>query len=193
MGDRYRKIVENLGHRVGGEDVDTFLGFSRANADAIIVATPTSTHAQVLYDLRDCGRPILCEKPITKDVDYLDDLIWSFKKAGTRLSMVNQYAELDDPASEGMTAYNCTRHGDDGLFWDCISLIRLARGPIELREDSDVWQCTLNGRQLCLDDVRAAYATMIDRWLKDPTKTDYGDLLEAHRKVADLEAKCRVS
>jgi hypothetical protein len=187
MGRRYRAILESLGHEVGGEDRQNLLNFSLADADAVIIATPTRTHAHVLMQVKDCGKPILCEKPISKSITVADEVLWELRKAGARLEMVNQYAELD-PAGDGPTTYNCYRHGDDGLYWDCISLIRLARGPIELREDSPTWQCTLNGRQLTLGDVDAAYLRMIDRWLRDPTRGDYNELMQAHNKVADLEA-----
>ena len=43
--------------------------------DGIIIATPTSTHAAVAYDLMDRGVPIFCEKPLTDDL-----------KAATRLA-----------------------------------------------------------------------------------------------------------
>ena len=195
MGTRYKTICQSLGHEVGGWDVD---GETRAmslrDADAIIVATPTASHADILHSLRDCGRPVLCEKPLTKSLTVLEELLWAMKKAGTRIAMVNQYAELDTIVDGADTYYNCFRHGQDGLYWDCISLVRLARGPILLKEDSPVWQCTLNGRRLELGEVDKAYVAMLDRWLKDPTRTDYDELWAAHKKVADLEAAaCRRS
>lgn len=194
MGRRYRAICESLGHEVGGEDIYCLIGHSRAATDAIIVATPTPTHAEILYMLRDCGRPILCEKPLATNPVVVETLLEQLKRAGTRIAMVNQYAELDDPRSEGETTYNCFRHGADGLYWDCISLIRLARGAVILREDSPTWECRLNGKDLRLGDVDKAYVTMIEGWLMDPTKTDYDELLRAHQKVARLEAlSCRVS
>lgn len=190
MGRRYRAVLSHLGHAAGGEDLDAVLGFSLADADAVIVATPTDSHVGLLRALKDCGRPILCEKPLSKNVAEVRGLLEELKTAGTRLAMVNQYAELDDPRAIGVTSYNYYRHGGDGLYWDCISLIRQARGLVSLREDSPVWQCVLNGRRLTLGEMDQAYIDMLKRWLSDPTTTDYDEILRAHSKTFALEAGC---
>jgi hypothetical protein len=191
MARRYRAVLNCLGHATGGVDLgnDVF-GFSLDSADAVIVATPTPTHAAVLRALKDCGRPILCEKPISKDLNEVGAVLSELQRAGAQLQMVNQYAELDDPRSQGVTSYNYYRHGSDGLFWDCISLIRLARGLVTLREDSPIWQCVLNGKRLSLADMDQAYIDMISRWLKNPGVTNYDELYRAHSRTRDLEVGC---
>lgn len=188
MARRYRAVLNHLGHATGGVDFgDEVFGFSLDSADAVIVATPTDTHAAVLRSLKDCGRPILCEKPISKDFTVVRDVLDELQRAGTHLEMVNQYAELDDPHSQGVTSYNYYRHGGDGLYWDCISLIRLARGLVTLREDSPVWQCVLNGRRLSLADMDQAYIDMLKRWLAEPKPANYDELYRAHLKTYELE------
>lgn len=196
MSSRYKAILAHLGHTWIGADIRDAYGLydyvaPSMDADAVIVATPTETHADILYELKDCGRPILCEKPLTKNMRVLEALISDLKKAGTRLSMVSQYDYLLDPMAEGDTVYDYFKHGADGLAWDCINVIWHAKGAITLREDSPVWKCQINGQILNIRDMDHAYVEMLDHWLRDPTRTDYDRIHAAHKKVYDLEAKWR--
>jgi hypothetical protein len=193
MARRYRAILEVLGHETTGEDLDRVDIEGWERADAFIVATPTPTHAEILLRLKGCGRPILCEKPLTKSMTQLETVLSELKRAGTRLQMVSQYDYLVDPAAEGETAYDYFRHGADGLFWDCINIVKHAKGAVLLAEKSPVWKCTINGQALNIRDMDTAYVQMIDHWLKDPTRTDYDEIFNTHKKVADLEAKWRAS
>lgn len=191
MGQRYRRIVEHLGHQWIGHDVrEDKLGDMRAlafTADAIIIASPTHLHVDHIRAFKDYSLPILCEKPVTKDLDALEELLADLKSAGTRLKVVNQYAELSFPKDgTGLTAYNYFKSGGDGLAWDCISLVTLANGEIELRNDSPVWKAQINGHPLVLSEMDGAYIRMVDRWLRDPTTTDYNAIYQAHKKVHDL-------
>ena len=55
--------------RVGGRattDVDTVL--SADDVDAVLIASPTNTHVELILRSAEAGKPILCEKPI--DVDF---------------------------------------------------------------------------------------------------------------------------
>ena len=197
MGRRYRAILDHLGHECGGYDFEgggkRLFYFAPPQADCFLVASPTKTHCEILFDLKDCGRPILCEKPITKSMTQLEDLIAALKRAGTRLQMVSQYDYLGIPETAGETLYDYYRHGSDGLLWDCINIIWHAKGEIILGEKSPVWHCQINGKWLNLGDMDRAYVTMLEWWLKDPTEVHYDRILEAHQKVHKLEATWRTS
>jgi hypothetical protein len=193
MARRYRAILRHLGHKAGGEDTDGVHEFTQREADAIIVATPTATHCEILHDLRDSGLPILCEKPITKSMTQLETLLDDLKKAGTKLEMVSQYDYLVDPCAVGDTSYDYYRSGGDGLAWDCINIIKHAKGTVTLAAESPVWRCTINGQVLSLRDMDHAYVEMMDHWLRDPTRTDFDKIYAAHKKAHDMEAKCRAS
>ena len=190
MARRYRAILSRLGHEAGGEDLGTIHGFSLAEADAVIVATPTDTHARLLMDLRDSGKPILCEKPITKRLDELEHVLQALKGTGTKLQMVSQYDYLVDDDFEGPTVYDYFKSGSDGLYWDCINIIKHARDYVRVSNDSPVWKCMINGQKLNIGLMDRAYIEMIKDWLanlKQPT--DYAGIWRAHKKVHDLEAK----
>lgn len=198
MGKRYSAILESLGHQWAGEDTseDDLCGdeFILQDADAVIVATPTNTHVGIIRSLKRCGKPILCEKPITKDLAELETLIEELQLAGTRLEMVSQYDHLKLAQVSGKpTIYNYFKHGGDGIRWDCINIIKHANDLVILREDSPVWQCQINGKRLSLADMDQAYVDMIERWLMDP-RDDLNPILEAHRKVHEMEVStCRES
>ena len=187
MGRRYTTILQHLGHDWSG--VDLGIGDARnaaLEADAVIIATPTATHVDMLRRLKDCGKPILCEKPFSKDLGELRALIAELKAAGTRVQMVNQYDCLAFPRdARGLTVYDYFKSGGDGLEWDCISIVRHANGEIRLHNQSPIWNCWINGKQLSLADMDGAYVEMVDRWLRDP-QDDLAKIWRAHKKVYDL-------
>jgi hypothetical protein len=188
MAKRYRAILHELGHTVGGIDIeDQEYGFAHEDADAYIVATPTAGHIDDLYALEFCGRPILCEKPITKDIEELEVLLEDFKKSGTKLQMVSQYDYLIDDISTGHTVYNYFKSGGDGLAWDCINIIKHAKGIISIRNNSPIWTCKINGQKLNISQMDAAYIEMIADWLGNPDRTDFNGILRAHKKAAELD------
>ena len=55
--------------------------------DAVVVATPTQTHYEVLMDVIAAGKPILVEKPITFTVEEAEKIIEAVDKAGLYLQV----------------------------------------------------------------------------------------------------------
>lgn len=183
MGSRYMKILSQMPKlNIYGWDREVSFvqqaEFCRQkNVDRIIIATPTSTHVDALNLFTSiCPHiPILCEKPIARQA--LDG-------SPDNLTMVNQYAYLVDPDSIGKTYYNYWKTGNDGLYWDCINIIGMANGDVEVKADSPIWQCQINGKQLSLADMDQAYVDMIEDWVKEPIPN--GDYIDhAHMAVED--------
>jgi predicted dehydrogenase len=56
--------------------------FASATPDAVVVATPTSTHAAILRDALDAGLHVLCEKPICASVDDARDIAERAERSG---------------------------------------------------------------------------------------------------------------
>lgn len=188
MGQRYRAILGALGHTWMGEDVGDRSVGTVEESDAIIVATPTDTHVEVLRALKDCGKPVLCEKPITMDVTELRALMAELVVAGTKLQMVSQYDYLIDPKSKGPTFYDYFKSGRDGLAWDCIQIISHAKGEVVLKNESPIWQCQINGKLLDISKMDSAYAAMVRDWLEAP-RNDVSRILDSHQKVVEWLAK----
>ena len=71
-------------------------------ADAVVVATPTESHAEIARYLLDSGRDVLVEKPMTASLAQADDLIERARLRG-RLIAVG-HVERHNPAVEAALA-----------------------------------------------------------------------------------------
>lgn len=54
--------------------------------EAVVVATPTQTHYDVLMDVIASGKPIFVEKPITFTVEEAEKIMGSRRKGGPLLT-----------------------------------------------------------------------------------------------------------
>jgi myo-inositol 2-dehydrogenase/D-chiro-inositol 1-dehydrogenase len=54
-----------------------------SGVDAIVIATPTSTHAPLIRLAAQAGLPVFCEKPVALELAVLDELIVDVERAGT--------------------------------------------------------------------------------------------------------------
>ena len=187
MGQRYTAILTHLNILWSGVDVDdsetTMLRLA-SESEGVIIASPTTAHAKHLKALAKVGVPVLCEKPFAKNLVELRSILAMYED---RLSMVFQYSELAPPPHwAGPSSYNYYKHGGDGPVWDCIQIIGLARGEVEIKESSPLWECTINGRRLNIADMDGAYITNVKRWLAgDYMKLE--TIYDVHAKTARFE------
>ncbi len=190
MGKRYQAILKYLDQPYLALDrlhytTDEILE-KASSCSHILIASPTSSHFFYLRNLIASKSDILCEKPITKDLMQLEELHAFCHRIGASYKMVMQYKELINPYADGnWTEYNYFRHGNDGLAWDCLQPIALAKSAVAIREDSPVWACTINGQQLSLSDMDKAYIEMITKWLEGRMDQSMDEILNAHLKVAN--------
>lgn len=181
MGQRYALICKKLGYKVYGCSEDSFMNQAfyckDQGIDRVIIATPTYSHLDAIFTFRNiCNFPILCEKPIdTQPFECSDD-------SDFNLTMVNQYAYLVDKDSIGPSYYSYFKTGKDGLYWDCINIIGLAKQDIIVSNESHVWTCAINGQALSIADMDNAYYLMLEDWLQNPVSNlDY--IISSHKKV----------
>ena len=189
IGKRYQAIFRHLGEAFIPVDKETSMGNMLSLAvqvDRILLCTPTNTHYTLLKDLFAFRKPILCEKPITKDFEELTELIDHVNKHGLDFKMVMQYKEIAQSQLPLPSIYNYFNHGPDGLYWDAMQTIGLARGPITLGEDSPIWRCQINGEPVEFRAMDHAYVKMIDRWLAGVYEQTTLEIMNVHRKVLDL-------
>ena len=185
MGRRYQAILRFLDQDfIGfdlGQDAEAIAEAERGST-GVIIASPTDTHERYLRAFDDLPVPILCEKPVMKNLPslarFLDDRRAAFR-------MMTQYALLDQKGlpDYGLTHYDFYHHGTDGLAWNCMQLIGLARGAVQLYEQSPIWTCYLNGRKLSLDQVGWAYVEYVRLWLREPNQ-DREEIYRMHSKAA---------
>lgn len=197
MGKRYQAILKHLkqpfmcfDRSLGQEEKQILEG--AANCGRIIIATPTNTHTDLLYELLPLKKPILCEKPITKDLEEMEELHNWCAENKYQYNMVCQYKELDITTEPNrVSGYNYFRHGSDGLEWDCIQIIGLARGPVVLGEDMPIWMCEINGRYLNIKDMDQAYVAHIKKWIDGALEQPMDEILDMHRRVHEhLRKQC---
>jgi hypothetical protein len=185
MGRRYSAVLNYLGKHWMGADAEHSPELIRkraAKCDGVIIATPTDTHAGLISLCADLGKPILCEKPLTKDVGEMKRIAQEVKAKKTNLTMVFQYKEIVNPLAIGWSYYNNWNHGRDGLAWDCIQIVALARSSLSLQEDSPIWRCRINGQKLRIEDMDRAYVKMMERWFREPGQ-DVGEIQAIHEKT----------
>lgn len=57
------------------------------NIDAIIVATPTKYHKEIVVEAAKVGKHILCEKPMAMNLSECDEMLMAVDKAGVKLQI----------------------------------------------------------------------------------------------------------
>lgn len=188
MGKRYQAILKYLNRDVICVDKDCpeecLLGYA-FRSSGIIIATPTDTHTEIIRKMIPFKKPLLCEKPVTKDIRELRDLKFELKADQVPFRMMYQYQKLDDPGARGVSFYDYFRHGNDGLIWDCLQIIGLARGDVNLADESPIWDCSLNGQPLMVASMDVAYVSSVKDWFLNPHQ-DFDEVTEAHVKTHEL-------
>jgi hypothetical protein len=184
MAKRYGACLQHLGVPYGGCDIPQPIATKTdlEAAKAFIVATPTETHIEILKEILPYKKPILCEKPISKNLSEILALETEFPHVKTTLCMVNQYKYLLKKQPSNYSEYSYFKSGQDGLYWDCINIIGLAKKLPSLSRNSAIWKCTINGDKLSLSDMDHAYIAMLKDWTtKFAANWDY--MIKAHEKV----------
>ncbi len=60
---------------------------ARPDVDAVVIASPTGTHAEVVQAAAAAGKQIFCEKPLSQDLAECDRAIRAVQEAGVKLQM----------------------------------------------------------------------------------------------------------
>lgn len=197
IGRRYKAIFNNYDYNYAPYDITTHKDkvekyIQDKEITHILIATPTRTHLNYLWLINDL-RPdvkVLCEKPITTDVKGLEEFL---KECHLDLTMVCNYAYVEDLECTSLsdTSYNFYNSGNDGLAWDCIQLIALAKGDISLSTQSPIWGAEINGYRVYKEGIDFSYCKMLEIWMsgrKLPKLfSDKEKLLEVHKKTHKLQ------
>lgn len=182
MGNRYKTILNHLGIKVVGTDVGGGLA-GIEKADGIIIATPTHMHLDHMSTVIHFRRPILCEKPFTTNLELLRKFEDKHGGWTDLVRMVNQYEYMISKSLTGDTEYNYFKTGGDGLMWDCLNIIGLAKGKCVVGNTSPIWRCKINGQELSLANVDKSYIEMVKDWTSNP-RSNFLYAKTAHEKVS---------
>lgn len=188
MGTRYQAILSKLCIPFYGVDKEssfeeTMACCEASYTDGIILATPTHTHKQFLTKLALLRKPVLCEKPIIKNSKDVKMILELFEKHETPFTMTMQYSELIDESSRGESMFDYFKTGPDGLYWDTLQIIGLAKDRATVNNKSPVWTCVINGKTLSIADMDMAYVSFVSKWVSGTIEQSYSDLIEMHEKV----------
>lgn len=74
---------------------DPVAAISRADIDAVLIASPDDTHAPLVRAAIGAGKPVLCEKPLAPDSAACLSLIEAERQAGQRLVQVGFMRRFD--------------------------------------------------------------------------------------------------
>lgn len=192
MGKRYQAILRFLKKDFMAFDADAnpeVVKKAVKNSAGVIIATPTDTHEAMIREHMTAKVPILCEKPVCKDQKALMQLLRDLERTGTPFRMMFQYSLLNDSNRIGKTRFDYYNTGKDGIYWDCIQIIGLARKEIQVFNKSPIWSCQLNGKFINFAHMDAAYIGYVQRWFAQPDQ-DFGVIRSVHEKVhAYIEAQ----
>lgn len=188
MGRRYCTILKYLGVPYYSIDVKNlyFTPIDWRKVYGIIIATPTSSHIYDMTSYLSYGRPILCEKPVCKNLDLLDEFI--LDHPDIELRMINQYEYMLKTGvkkySDDISYYSYYNSGNDGDAWDCINIIGLSNMPVVISKHSPTWECCINGIVLDKRDIDISYVDNLKDWLCGHTN-NLSYIVKAHRKAFD--------
>lgn len=183
MGKRYKAILSYFNQPF--ECHDPKLGFGvypNKTHDRFIIASPTVNHLYWVKRLDEYRKPILCEKPLSKDLKEVKEIL----ECKSPLSMTFQYAHLVDNRGFGPSHYNYYHSGQDGLVWDCFQIIALAKDKVLLDNTSPIWTCAINGSKIHRGDMDKAYVDVVRNWLAG-AHLERDDLMKWHNKVSEFE------
>ena len=85
-----------LAEIVGGTPYTEYKKLGELGLDAVIVATPPSTHPEIACFFMELGIPVLCEKPLTTNVADAERMIAAAEKAGVLFTMASKFRYCDD-------------------------------------------------------------------------------------------------
>ena len=156
IGRRYQAICNHLKIPFQVYDVEERLNQEEMpEATHFIVCTPTHTHIDVLNDLKSYGKPILCEKPISKSPQQIN-IPKCYTVCNYKYLVTDQTPFIE---------YDFFHSGRDGLTWDCCQLIYL--DPMcELKNQSPFWTLKINGKEILYRQVEQSYVSMIQDFYK---------------------------
>lgn len=85
-----------LAEIVGGKAYDRYEKLADIDLDAVIVATPPSTHPEIACFFLERGTPVLCEKPLTTNLADAQKMIAAAEKAGVQFTMASKFRYCED-------------------------------------------------------------------------------------------------
>lgn len=95
--DTRAEAAQALGERVGGASFTTIAEMlAGAEFDAAVVCTPPATHEAICAELTSAGKHVLCEKPLSVDVESARRMIEQAREANVMFTMASKFRYAED-------------------------------------------------------------------------------------------------
>jgi len=197
MGRRYTAILKNMRIEVIGFDIEEskYKDISKIDFDKAIIATPTETHHSYCREMIRLKKPFLCEKPISRRLERIKDILEGCKTNNVDGRMVCNWTFVHKEniyrPNFCHIDYNFYNTGKDGFHWDLIQLYYLSCEPSFFKKELPYFFAYIHPKKVTLDDICESYIRMISTWLNTPENLwDIEDALKATEKVLKyMEAK----
>ena len=112
VADAFRVSAETLAAQTGAEVADAEDVVRSPNVDAILIATPTPSHADLIEAAARAGKAILCEKPVSLSVERINSCLEVVEK--NRSTLMIAFNRRFDPNFASLEAR--LRRGDVGAI-----------------------------------------------------------------------------
>ena len=98
VNDYFTEKAEQIAAGIDGcrVIVDPLDAIADADVDAVVLATPGPTHEKQLLACLEHGKPVMCEKPLTTDVETSLEVVKREAELGRRLIQVGFMRRFDD-------------------------------------------------------------------------------------------------
>lgn len=96
VADLREDAATALAEIVGGWSVTDHTQMAELDFNAVIVATPPATHADIACFFMERGIPVLCEKPLTTNVADAERMIAAAEKAQVQFTMASKFRYCED-------------------------------------------------------------------------------------------------
>ena len=119
--ERAEDAAAEAGARATGDPAELI---ASADVDAVLIASHDSTHAQLILDCFDAGKPVLCEKPLAPTIDECRRVVEADEKivAETGRSLLSiGFMRRFDPGYVELKRAILDRRVGEPLMMHCIS------------------------------------------------------------------------
>ncbi len=141
------------------EDYEAML--REAELDAVVIATPSKEHAQMVHSALDRGLHVFCEKPLT--LDPAD--AWQLTEAARERGLVTQVGYHN----RFIAAFHEVKSLlDAGAIGEVTHVFGEAYGPVVLKAKGKTWRSHRSEGGGCLYDYAAHVINLINWYLGEP-------------------------
>jgi myo-inositol 2-dehydrogenase/D-chiro-inositol 1-dehydrogenase len=92
LDDKAAEVADKVGART---EADPFAAINDPDVDAVLIASPGNAHAAQLAACLDRGIPVLCEKPLTTEINSASAIVQKEKALGRQLIQVGFMRRFD--------------------------------------------------------------------------------------------------